>query len=221
MDMVLLGALLMAAAGAVVYAGVRWWRRPARPAPLEAMELAAAYADVLEAHDAVRAAMSDGDRPREGLALVYARCRELVDAAGQVARSGDAVRRYLGRRTPLALEGEAARLDALAERARDPRAAAAYRMAAQARHRQLDLYHQIGGLYDRIEARLALLTSFLGAVEAMIVRLQVFDLEELHVQVTSISGQLDRLHGEIDLLHLRLEQEPTVETRSLTAGAQA
>jgi hypothetical protein len=200
--------------------------QPVRPSvqaeELEAIELSAAYADVLRAHEGLRGAMRDGDNPSQDLRDVYQRCTDLVLATGKVARSGDSLRRYMGARSPLTVEAEVARLEDRAARSCDDGAASAYRMAAGARRRQLDTYQQIGTLYDRIEARLVLVTSFLSAVEAMVVKLQALDMERLHDELVSIGEQIDELNGEIGMLETNLGRGRLVavpDHRSLAAGA--
>jgi hypothetical protein len=178
------------------------------PEQLQAVELGTAYADVLQAHERLRVALRGGDRPADELCDVYGRCTELVVATGRVARSGDALSRYLGSRTALAVEVEAQRLDEKAERTRDPHAADAYRLAAGARRCQLDIYRHIGSLYDRIEARMILVTSFLSAVEAMVIKQQAHEVEQLRADIAEVSGRVHELDGEIAQLETRLDPEP-------------
>lgn len=197
--------------------------RPAvEPDQLDAMELAAAYGDVLKAHEALREALVDSDASDQDLRTVYGHCTDLVVRTGEVTRGADSLRRYLGKRSPLHVEAEASRLEGLSARARDERVAEAYRLAATARRHQLEIYQQIGNLYDRIEARLALVTSFLSAVEAMVVKLHALDLEQLHDAITSISHEVDELHDDVGLLESDLVgagSHAPLDGRSLAAGS--
>jgi len=236
-----LAALLALCAGTGLFAGLvardAWspeFRRrvlgplgaPHRPAvvpeQLEAIELSAAYADVLRAHDGLRVALLDSDGADDDLCKVYRRCTDLVVTTGRVARGADSLRRYLGSRSPLHVGAEASRLEGMSSRAGDALVAEAYRLAAHARRRQLELYQQIGNLYDRIEARLALVTAFLSTVEAMVVKLHARDLEQLHEAITSISHEVDELHGDVGLLESNLAHgsvQLVPDARSLAAGS--
>jgi hypothetical protein len=181
-------------------------RPSVRPEQLQAAELNAAYVGILREYETIRAAMQASQGVVDGLRDVYLRCGDLVEAAGRVARSGDALQRYLAAQNGADLEQELIRLASLAGATHDAQAASVYGRAVQARRRQLDLHAQIEGLYDRVKARLAVVTSFLATMEAVVVKLNALDLEQLHDEGTSISEQLDELRGEIEVLESSLEE---------------
>jgi len=182
---------------------------PLRPAvrveDLDAVELHLAYAGILRAHEEVRTALQASRGVVDGMRDVYARCGDLVEASGRVARSGDALQRYLQTQTLPSLEAEVVKLASLAATTSDPHAASAYQHAAQARRRQVDIYCQIQGLYDRVKARLAVVTAFLATVQALVVKLHALDLEQVNDQGAAIADQIDDLRGEIDILESALE----------------
>jgi hypothetical protein len=184
-------------------------RPSVRPEQLQAAELNATYLAILREYETIRAAMQASQGVVDGLRDVYLRCGDLVEAAGRVARSGDALQRYLASQHGGDAEQELIRLASLAAATHDAQAASVYGRAVQARRRQLELHAQIEGLYDRVRARLAVVTSFLAAVEAVVVKLNALDLEQVHDEGSSISDQLDELRGELEVLESSLEDAIT------------
>jgi hypothetical protein len=180
-------------------------RPEVKPSELGPQEIHAAYVDILRAHEDVRSALARSDGIVEPLRDAYDRLSELVQAAGRVARRGNALQAYLRKYCPQGLESEAAQLDVRMGETSDEQAAQAFRQAARARRQQLDIYHQIEGLYDRVKARLALVASFLGAVGALVVKLHVLDLEQVEAAGSSISDHLDLLRSDLELLESSLE----------------
>jgi hypothetical protein len=180
-------------------------RPEVKPGELGPQEIHAAYVEILRAHEDIRVALGRSEGMLEPLRDAYDRLSELVQAAGRVARRGNALQSYLRRYCPQGLESDAAQLDARTGETSDQQAAAAFRQAARARRQQLDIYRQIEGLYDRVKARLALVASFLGAVGALVVKLHVLDLEQVEAAGSSISDHLDLLRSDLELLESSLE----------------
>ncbi len=180
-------------------------RPEVKPSELGPQEIHAAYVDILRAHEDIRIALGRSEGIRDPLRDAYDRLSELVQAAGRVARRGNALQSYLRKHCPQSLESEAAQLEARTGETSDEPAARAFRQAARARRQQLDLYRQIEGLYDRVKARLALVASFLGAVGALVVKLHVLDLEQVEAAGSSISDHLDLLRSDLELLESSLE----------------
>jgi len=180
-------------------------RPEVKPSELGPPEIHAAYLEILRAHEDVRVALVRSPGILEPLRDAYERLSELVQAAGRVGRRGNALQTYLGRFCPDGIEADAARLETRMADTGDEEAAAAFRQAARARRKQLELYHQIDGLYDRVKARLALVASFLGAVGALVVKLHVLDLEQVEAAGSSISDHLDLLRGDLEVLESSLE----------------
>jgi hypothetical protein len=179
-------------------------RPEVKPGQLGPQEIQAAYVDILRAHEDIRIALGRSAGIREPLRDAYDRLSELVQAAGRVARRGNALQSYLRMHCPQELETEAAQLEARTGETSDEPAARAFRQAARARRQQLDLYRQIEGLYDRVKARLALAASFLGAVGALVVKLHVLDMEQVEAAGSSISDHLDLLRSDLELLESSL-----------------
>jgi hypothetical protein len=179
-------------------------RPEVKPSQLGPQEIHTAYVDILRAHEDIRIALGRSEGIREPLRDAYDRLSELVQAAGRVARRGNALQSYLRKHCPQGLETEAAQLEARTGETSDEPAARAFRQAARARRHQLDLYRQIEGLYDRVKARLALVASFLGAVGALVVKLHVLDMEQVEAAGSSISDHLDLLRSDLELLESSL-----------------
>jgi hypothetical protein len=180
-------------------------RPEVKPSELGPQEIQSAYVEILRAHEDIRLALGRSQGILEPLRDAYDRLSELVQAAGRVARRGNALQEYLRRYCAQNLETEAAQLEARTAETTDEPAARAFRQAARARRQQLDIYHQIEGLYDRVKARLALVASFLGAVGALVVKLHVLDLEQVEAAGSSISDHLDLLRSDLELLETSLE----------------
>lgn len=180
--------------------------RPAvRPTELRSVELVHAYSRLLVAHENVRRALQSSEHLVETLHDIYVQCGELVQAAGRAARIGSRLKGYLETNSPEWLAAEAGRLEQRAQAVGDGHAARTFELAAAARRRQLHTYAQIGGLYARVEARIAMLTSFLGAVEALVVKLEASDLEQLQLAGGEMAGDLERLRGDLEILEASLE----------------
>jgi hypothetical protein len=180
-------------------------RPEVKPSELGPQEVHAAYVDILRAHEDIRSTLVRSEGIIEPLRDAYDRLSELVQAAGRVARRGNALQSYLRKYCPQGLESEAAQLDLRMGETGDEQAARAFREAARARRQQLDIYRQIEGLYDRVKARLALVASFLGAVGALVVKLHVLDMEQVEAAGSSISDHLDLLRSDLELLESSLE----------------
>jgi hypothetical protein len=180
-------------------------RPEVRPGELGPPEIHAAYVDILRAHEDIRVALARSDGIRDALREAYDRVSDLTQAAGRVARRGNALQTYLRKFCPDGLDSEASRLEARMAETCDPQAAAAFRQAARARRQHLELYRQIEGLYDRVKARLALVASFLGAVGALVIKLHALDTEQIDSAGSSISDHLDLLRGDLELLESSLE----------------
>ena len=184
-------------------------RPDVRPDDLTPPEISASYIAILRGHEQIRTALNESEGLIDGLTDVYTRCSELVQAAGRVARGGNHLRSYIENLSPDTLQQDAARLEARADATRDPHAARAFRRAAVARKQQLSIYRQIEGLYDRVVGRLQAVTSFLGAVEALIIKLHALDLEQLGATGDTLSQHLDDLRTELELLESSLESALT------------
>ncbi|HWM85637.1 MAG TPA: hypothetical protein VNO33_07360 [Kofleriaceae bacterium] len=180
-------------------------RPEVKPSQLAPQEIHAAYVEILRAHEDIRVALGRSDGILEPLRDAYDRLTELVQAAGRVARRGNALQAYLRKYCPQGIESEVTQLEARTGETKDEEAARAFRQAAAARRQQLDIYRQIEGLYDRVKARLALVASFLGAVGALVVKLHVLDLEQVEAAGSSISDHLDLLRSDLELLESSLE----------------
>jgi hypothetical protein len=181
--------------------------RPAvAPVEIAPEELRGSYLAIPMAHEELRLALNGSPQVIALARDLYARCGELVDAAGRMARNGNGLAAYLEGQ-PSTLHELADRLDALALRASDAQAARAFRHAATISHQHVALNREIRGLYDRIRARLAAVKAFLGVAGALVVKLAALDLEQAASAGVPITEAIAELGGELELLEGSLAED--------------
>lgn len=177
------------------------------PGEIEPEELRATYQAILascgQVHDAVGA--GDGVLQRS-LTEAHERCAYLVREAGQMARRGNALHRYLARERPRAIEAEAVRLEGQAQSTRDQAAAQSFRQAAQARRLQVETYLQIEGLYDRIKAQLSVIQTALDGIHARVVKINATDPEKAATLGASLSDHLGALQTDMQVLETAVDE---------------
>ncbi|HWN70734.1 MAG TPA: hypothetical protein VNM90_24000 [Haliangium sp.] len=184
------------------------------PDEIEPDELRATYQAILgsytQVHDAVGAG---GGILQRSLIEANERCAFLVREAGQMARRGNALHRYLARERPRAIEADAERLEGQARSTRDQAAAQSFRQAAQAKRQQLETYLQIEGLYDRIKAQLSVIQTSLDGVHARVVKLNATDPEKAATLGASLSEHLGALQTDMQVLETTVDE--TIKELSL------
>jgi hypothetical protein len=184
------------------------------PDEIDPDELRATYQAILasyvQVHDAVGAG---GGILQRSLTEAHERCSYLVREAGQMARRGNALHRYLTRERPRSIEAEAARLEGQARATRDQAAAQGFHQAAQAKHQQLETYMQIEGLYDRIKAQLSVIQTSLDGVHARVVKLNATDPEKAATLGASLSDHLGALQTDMQVLETTVDE--TIKELSL------
>lgn len=185
--------------------------RPAvEPSDLASVDLEHAYTRLLVAHERVRRALCTRDSIAESLRDIYLECGELVQVAGRAAELGSRLETYLESHLAEWLEAEIERLEARGAATDDAPAARSFSLAASSRRRQLQTYRQIEGLHARVEARLAMLTGFLAALEATAIKLDALDFEQIERAGGELADDLDHLRIDLEALEasLALVQEP-------------
>lgn len=177
------------------------------PAEIEPEELRATYQAILasygQVHDAVGAG---GGILQRNLTEAQERCAYLVREAGQMARRGNALHRYLARDRPRSIEAEAARLEGQAQSTRDQAAAQSFRQAAQAKRLQVETYLQIEGLYDRIKAQLSVIQTALDGMHARVVKINATDPEKAATLGASLSDHLGALQTDMQVLETAVDE---------------
>ncbi|MBZ0234951.1 MAG: hypothetical protein K8M05_21665, partial [Deltaproteobacteria bacterium] len=123
-------------------ARLRWpYATPLEPeVPLHEVatpELRDTYGDVLRVYEEIRYALVEAEHLQPSMRAVFDRCHATALAAGQLARLGNPLRRYLQDHDPARMQAELERLTSKAVHAADREAARAYAHAAAARARQL------------------------------------------------------------------------------------
>lgn len=181
-----------------------------RPEDLESQAVRASYQALLTAHEDLRLSLaSDNTGVVEVLRDLFARCGELVESAGRLAKDGDRLSAYLDGQS-VSLQDTATQLQRLGASARDADAARAYGHAAAMRRQQIDLNQQIRGLYDRVEGRLAAALAFLGVLRALVVKLRA--LGDVQANGATIADSVSELRSELELLETSLEKALTDES---------
>jgi hypothetical protein len=184
------------------------------PDEIEPDELRATYQAILgsyaQVYDAVGAG---GGILQRSLTEANERCAYLVREAGQMARRGNALHRYLARERLRSIEADAERLEGQARSTRDQAAAQSFRQAAQAKRQQLETYLQIEGLYDRIKAQLSVIQTSLDGMHARVVKLNATDPEKLATLGASLSDHLGALQSDMQVLETTVDE--TIKELSL------
>jgi hypothetical protein len=171
---------------------------------IETEDLRHAYLAILAAHEELRVSLTDCASVLDALRDLYERCTDMVQAAGRMARGGNALSLYLAAQNP-SLPIVAARLDGLGAATKDEDAARAYRHAAAVSRQHAELNGEIAGMYDRTKGRLAAALAFLGVARALVVKLRAIDSEAALAEGESITESVAELRGELELLRASLE----------------
>ncbi len=197
--------------------------RPALPAPgertvepkaIEAPDLRDVYEAILANAATIRTAIDGSpDMLVASLQDTYRRCEVLVTEAGHIGVRGNRLYRYLTAIKPVAIEREAKELEDQADRARDAKAAATYRQAAESKRQQHATHQQMDGLYDRIRAQLSAIETVLDGIHAKVIKLNATDIEETASVTASISDHIDALSTDIQVLEATVDE--TLEELSL------
>jgi hypothetical protein len=207
-------------AGAVIGATVRAGRterargalaQPLRPeidpAEITSIDLRAAYLDILRVHEDIRRSLLDAERMQSTLRALFGQCGDVVQVAGRLARLANPLHDYLEVHGANQAKQELHRLAVTADGTSDRVAQAVYQSAAAARGRQLGTLLEIQQLRDRIRARLELIGASLASVQALVIKLQVLDLEKVAVAGESMSDQLASLGEELVVLESMIEDD--------------
>jgi hypothetical protein len=169
------------------------------------LEVSAGYADLLASHERIRRRLDECPGLVTPLLNVYVRLGELVDCAGRVAASSRRLDSYLNSENPDNLAAEQLRLDACGQATTDEVASDIFHQAARARGQQLSTYREIEGLYDRVLARLSVVTSTLAMIEALIIKLDALDHDQVESTGRILATKVDEAEQELELLSASLE----------------
>jgi hypothetical protein len=101
--------------------------------------------------------------------------RALVEQAEALASRGDAVHAFLGEHDPAEIEREVQSRLVAARNVGDAEAAGSFRSAAAAKRRQLELWTELRGLFERVSAELVSVEAVLDELDARVVRLSLLD----------------------------------------------
>jgi hypothetical protein len=175
------------------------------PAEVASTTLRATYEDILRLHEDIRCALLAAERMQASLRTVFDRCSEVVRVAGRLARLANPLQHYLELHPTTHVERELDRLAGTADGAADPLAQGVYQTAVAARGRQLGTLIEIQNLRDRIAARLELISASLESVSALVIKLQVLDLEQVDLVGETISEHLSTLGDELAVLETTIE----------------
>lgn len=128
------------------------------------------------------------------------RSEELVIVAGRAATRSNAIRRHLDADSPASIEKELERLRALADRTKDGTARASFLQAAESKAKELETYHQLHGLRDRIHAQLKVIDTSLDTLAAKLVKLEASDIAEAISINDSITENVQTMTSDVQIL---------------------
>lgn len=171
------------------------------PKTLRDAEIREVYAAIIEDMSRCRglyAATNPG--LRDSLADGIKRSQELVIVAGRAAQRSNAIRRHLDADSPAGLERELSRLRALADRTKDQTARGSFLQAAETKAKELETYHQLQGLRDRIHAQLQVIETSLDTLAAKLVKLEASDLSEAISINDSITENVRTVTSDVQIL---------------------
>jgi hypothetical protein len=171
------------------------------PKTLRDAEIREVYAAILAGMDKCRSLYAGvGSALKERLADGLQRSEELVAVAARAAKRSNAIRRHLDGDSPAGLEKELERLRALASRTKDEAARGSFLQAADSKARELETYHQLQGLRDRIHAQLKLIDSSLDTLAAKLVKLEASDIAEAISINDSITENVQTMTSDVQIL---------------------
>jgi hypothetical protein len=174
---------------------------------ITASDLRANYESIVRNFERVRAAFHAGNQSlQDSLRESVERCLDLVKEAGKTAQRGVQIRGYLDSESPLVMEKDAERLQKQAKSATDAGARANYQQAADAKRQQLQTYQQIQGLYDRVNAQLAVISTTLETANAKFVKLRATDIQEATAINESITSHIETVRSDIHILESTVEE---------------
>lgn len=171
------------------------------PKTLRDAEIREVYAAILAGIDKCRSLYAGvGQALQDSLADGLKRSQELVTVAARAAQRSNAIRRHLDGDSPASLEKELERLRALASRTKDEAARGSFLQAADSKARELETYHQLQGLRDRIHAQLKLIDSSLDTLAAKLVKLEASDVAEAISINDSITENVQTMTSDVQIL---------------------
>jgi hypothetical protein len=170
------------------------------PVDIEPTGLRSSYREILRVHERIRVFLRDHEGARAGHQTLYRSCGELVEMAGRMAMLGNGLEQHLDSYKVEDLQGEIERLEARVRAATDVEARRTYAAAALAKRRQLETHHALHGLQDRVCARLDVVTASLEDVYALLVKLNVLEVEQEVLSGECVGDQLDALRDDLRLV---------------------
>lgn len=177
------------------------------PMTLRDQEIREVYAAIQAGMEKCRALYSATNKSlRSSLADGMKRSEELVVVAGRAAKRSDAIRRHLDSDSPADLSTELQRLRALADRTQDQTARDGFLQAAEAKSKELETYHQLQGLRDRIHAQLKVIDTSLDTLAAKLVKLEASDVTEAISINDSITENVATMTSDVQILETTYEE---------------
>jgi hypothetical protein len=171
------------------------------PKQLRDAEVREVYQAILAGTEKCRALHSATNASlRDNLADGLRRSEDLAVVAGRAAVRSNAIRRHLDAESPDSLEKELQRLRALADRTKDAAARASFLQAADSKVKELETYHQLQGLRDRIYAQLKVIEASLDALAAKLVKLEASDVAEAISINDSITENVQTMTTDVQIL---------------------
>jgi hypothetical protein len=171
------------------------------PKTLRDAEIREVYAAILTGMDKCRSLYQGVSQSlRDSLADGLKRSEDLVVVAGRAAKRSNAIRRHLDADSPGSIEKELERLRALAQRTKDDTARASFLQAAESKAKELETYHQLQGLRDRIHAQLKVIDTSLDTLSAKLVKLEASDIAEAISINDSITENVQTVTSDVQIL---------------------
>lgn len=174
---------------------------PARTDGIAALHLRDAMADVRAAAERVRLEIGRHDGViGASLLEIEADCDALVEQALALAHRGDGIHRFLVAHDRDAIQREVDARLASARQAADGEASRAFRSAAEAKRRQLELWTELRGQHDHIAAELVAVEAALDELHARVVRLALLDPTDVARAGADASREVKVLRERMEIL---------------------
>lgn len=171
------------------------------PKLLRDAEVREVYGAILAGMDKCRALYAATNPSlKDSLADGLKRSEDLVVVAGRAAKRSNAIARHLEADTPSSIERELERLRALADRTKDQTARGSFLQAAESKAKELETYHQLQGLRDRIHAQLKVIDTSLDTLAAKLVKLEASDIAEAVSINDSITENVQTMTSDVQIL---------------------
>lgn len=140
------------------------------------------------------------------LAEIQAECQDLLGAALDAARRGDAIVRMLGDIDPKELQLAAEDRASGARRAADPEVSRALQDAASAKERELQTWRELARLVERIKAELIAAEASLDELHARVARVMLDDPGEAAAGGPQVRRQISEMAERLHVLERSAEK---------------